>query len=267
MSSNVQHPNTGTLYLMPNTLDHGTWSGDNAPDIQTVLPLRVIETAARLEHWVVENAKSARSFLKRIHGVMPLLLPLQQLDIQELPRAVKGRSASSHPSTDSAPLNALLAPALSGHDIGLMSEAGLPAVADPGNTVVSAAHRLGIRVVSLSGPSSLMLALASSGLDGQSFSFVGYIPTEATERMKRIKHLEQLSRQQHQTQLLIETPYRNEALWKALMEGLQPSTLLHVSVGLTLPQGWSKTQTVQKWRQTPGALPSDVPAVFAFLAA
>jgi 16S rRNA (cytidine1402-2'-O)-methyltransferase len=252
----------GTLYLVPNTLDHGTWSGETAPDIRDTLPARSLRIAAQLGHWVAENPKSARAFLKRVHSATALAQPLQAITIIELPRAQKGHGAPSVPPNTIDPL---LAPALAGHDLGLISEAGLPAVADPGNALVLAAHRLGVPVVALSGPSSLMLALASSGLDGQCFAFVGYVPSEATERARRLKALEQVSRSLKQTQLLIETPYRNEVLLKALLEHLQPTTRLSISVGLTLPGGWSRTATVSDWRKQPGSLPSDVPAVFAFL--
>jgi 16S rRNA (cytidine1402-2'-O)-methyltransferase len=121
-------------------------------------------------------------------------------------------------------------------------------------------------VLPLPGPSSLVLALAASGLHGQSFAFVGYLPVDATERGQRIRDLEQLSRKAHQTQLVIETPYRNAALWQALLQHLQGTTLLSVSCGLTLAQGWSRTDAVARWRQTPLALPDNVPAVFSWLA-
>ena len=252
----------GTLYLVPNTLDHGTWSGETAPDIRDTLPARTLQIASQLGHWVAENPKSARAFLKRVHSVTALAQPMQAIAIIELPRAPKGHGVQLVPPEA---IDALLAPALAGHDLGLISEAGLPAVADPGNAVVLAAHRLEVPVVALSGPSSLMLALASSGLDGQCFAFVGYVPSEATERTRRLKALEQVSRTLKQTQLLIETPYRNEVLLRALLEHLQPTTRLSISVGLTLPGGWSRTALVCEWRKQPCSLPANVPAVFAFL--
>ena len=248
----------GSLYLVPNTLDLGAAA---APRVQDVLPLSVIETAARLTHWVAENAKTTRAFLKRVDAVVPLLQPLQALAIAELPRPRKG--ARDAPAAD---LGVLLAPALQGHDIGLISEAGLPAVADPGAALVQAAHAAGIRVVALAGPSALVLALAASGLNGQSFAFVGYLPVESDARAARIRDLEALSRRAGQTQLMIETPYRNEALLGALLTHLQPSTRLSVSCGLTLPEGFTRTDTVQAWRSRPTALPADVPAVFSLLA-
>jgi 16S rRNA (cytidine1402-2'-O)-methyltransferase len=250
----------GRLYLVPNTLDFGLHDRP-LPDIREVLPLGALQVAARLTHWVAENAKTTRAFLKRVNDVVPLSQPLQALQIVELPRPPKGRTAA--PAPDLAPL---LDPATQGHDIGLSSEAGLPAVADPGAALVSAAHRRGIEVVPLSGPSSLLMALAASGLNGQSFAFVGYLPVDAAERAARIRELEAGSRRAAQTQLVIETPYRNAALLDALLTQLQPATRLSVSCGLTLPEGWTRSDSVAGWRKAPRALPADVPAVFAFQA-
>jgi 16S rRNA (cytidine1402-2'-O)-methyltransferase len=160
----------------------------------------------------------------------------------------------------------LLAPTLEGHDVGLVSEAGLPAVADPGAELVRAAHAQGVTVMPLSGPSALILAVAASGLNGQSFAFVGYLPTDATARTQRLRELETHSRRWQQTQLLIETPYRNAAMAQALLTSLHPDTWLSISCGLTLAGGSTRTQRVAKWRSAPPTLPADVPAVFAFLA-
>jgi 16S rRNA (cytidine1402-2'-O)-methyltransferase len=250
---------SGALYLVPNTLDLG--ARDAAADLQDVLPLGVIRIAARLSHWVAENAKSTRAFLKRVDAVVPLMQPLQALSIVELPRPQKGA-----PRAAAAPMDHLLAPALQGHDLGLISEAGLPAVADPGAGLVQAAHGLGVRVIALPGASSLLLAVAASGLNGQSFAFVGYLPVESAERGSRIRELEGLSRRQSQTQLMIETPYRNEALLGALLAHLQADTRLSVSCGLTLAGGFTRTDTVAAWKSRPTALPADVPAVFSLLA-
>jgi 16S rRNA (cytidine1402-2'-O)-methyltransferase len=244
---------------MPNTLDFGV---DDGLDLREVLPEGVLQQAARLTHWAVENAKTARSLLKRVNALHPLTQPLQSLDIQELPRPPKGRPSGD----DSAAWRALLAPALAGKDLGLLSEAGLPAVADPGARLVALAHEAGLEVVALSGPSSLLLALAASGLNGQSFAFVGYLPVEAAARSARIRELEALSGRQAQTQLIIETPYRNEALRQALLAALKPGTRLSISVGLTLPGGWSRTATVADWKRGGYVLPDKVPAVFALLA-
>ncbi len=250
----------GRLLLVPNALDFGVIAPAQAPDLNDVLPLGVIRTAARLDHWVAENARSTRAFLKRVDAIVPLARPLQEISIIELPRPAKGRPG---PAVDPAPL---LAPALQGADIGLISEAGLPAVADPGATLVRAAHALGIVVTPLAGPSSLLLALAASGLNGQSFAFVGYLPVDAAERAGRIRELETLSRRTGQTQLMIETPYRNEALLAALLAHLQEATRVSVSCALTLPGGFTRTDAVERWKAVPTRLAADKPAVFALLA-
>lgn len=253
---------TGTLYLVPNTLDLGAVDPAAPPAVDDTVPHGSLRTAASLAHWVAENAKTTRAFLKRVHALVPLEQPLQSLDIVELPRPAKGA-----PATAAAPnLSALLAPALAGHDMGLISEAGLPAVADPGAALVAAAHAAGIPVQPLSGPSSLMLALAASGLNGQSFAFVGYLPVEAAARSSRVREIEALSRRQQQTQLVIETPYRNAALLGALLATLAPTTRLSISVGLTLPGGWTRSASVADWKRQPPALPDRTPAVFCLLA-
>ncbi|MEY2892506.1 MAG: hypothetical protein RJA98_2414 [Pseudomonadota bacterium] len=254
-------PTTGTLYLMPNTLDFGI--DGPAPDLQEVLPLGVIRIAAGLTHWVAENAKTARAFLKRVDAVVPLSTPLQQLSMVEMPRPPKGGKAPAGAAT--SPWPALLAPALQGHALGVISEAGLPAIADPGAQLVAAAHAAGLTVRPLSGPSSLLMALAASGLNGQSFAFVGYLPTDATQRSARIRELEALSRRAGQSQLMIETPYRNQALLEALVATLQPGTQLSVSGGLTMGAEFTRSGPVSAWRSRPCTLPNDVPAVFALL--
>lgn len=248
----------GRLLLVPNTLDFGV-DGD-LPELVESLPLGAIRTAARLEHWIAESAKTTRAFLKRVDAVVPLARPLQEIAIVELPRPPKGRASAS---IDAA---RLLAPVRGGADVGLISEAGLPAVADPGAAVVAAAHAADIEVVVLAGPSSLLLALAASGLNGQSFAFVGYLPVDAGARAARIRELEALSRRTGQTQLMIETPYRNEALLGALLATLNEGTHLSVSCGLTLPAGFTRSASVARWRAQPTALPPDRPAVFALLA-
>ncbi|RVT49449.1 SAM-dependent methyltransferase [Rubrivivax albus] len=248
----------GTLFLVPNTLDLGL---PPAP-VDDVLPAVVLRTAARLHHWAAEDAKTARAFLKRVDALVPLAAPLQQLSIVELPRPRKG----SREPVPGAAWQALLAPALAGEDIGLISEAGLPAIADPGAALVAAAHAAGVPVHPLVGPSALMLALAASGLEGQSFAFVGYPPQDPTARAARLRELEALSRRHRQTQLMIETPYRNEALLQALLEVLAPETWLSVSAGLTTAAAFTRSAAVSAWRQAPSTLPLRVPAVFALLA-
>lgn len=255
----------GRLVLVPNTLDLGT----EATPIEQVLSAGVLQRAARLQHWVVENAKTSRALLKRIGAVHPLAAPLQDLSLQELPRPRKGA-----PQAEAEPQawQALLAPALAGHDVGLLSDAGLPAVADPGAMLVAAAHRLGLVVEPLPGASSLTLALAASGLNGQRFAFEGYLPQQADERLHRVRELENRSRREGQTQVVIETPYRNATLLAALMQALQPATRLSVACGLTSPGGWCRTQTVEAWRRAQQApqwqpMPDRLPAVFMWLAA
>lgn len=246
----------GKLFLVPAPLDFGC--SIQAP-LNEVLPLQTLETAARLTHWISENAKSTRAYLKRVNELHPLATTLQQLQIQELPHAVhkKGDHAGEY---DAKPL---LAPALKGFDMGLVSEAGMPAVADPGSSVVRAAHDLGIAVVPLVGPVSLLLALAASGLNGQNFAFVGYLPQEAGQRRERIRQLESMAQKTGQTQLFIETPYRNTALLQALLQSLQPGTRLAVSVGLTLDAQSNQCMTVKNWRAAKSMPNLQLPAVFA----
>jgi 16S rRNA (cytidine1402-2'-O)-methyltransferase len=254
----------GRLLLIPNTLDLGCVAeGQPAPDLRDVIPMAAVLAASRLQHWVAENAKTTRAFLKRVDAIAPLSNPLQSLDIAVLPRPPKGGAPAQ---AGQAAWDALLAPALAGHDLGLISEAGLPGVADPGAALVLAAHRHGVPVLPMSGPSSIVLAVAASGLNGQSFAFLGYLPTDQAQRLARIKELEHHSRKQRQTQLVIETPYRNGALAQALIQALAPETLLSFSVGLTLQDGWCQTRSVAQWRQAPPVLPDHIPAVFAWLA-
>jgi len=255
-------PKRGSLVLVPNTLQSPT-GRDNAIDVLQTLPLGTIREAARIAHWVVENAKAARAFLKGVDAVEKLGTPLQAQSIVELPRPLKGKP----PRSVARPMDALIAPLLAGHDVGLLSEAGLPAVADPGTDMVAYAHESGIIVRVLSGPSAITLALAASGLNGQCFAFVGYLPADGGARAMRIRELESRSRREQQTQLAIETPYRNRALFSALVAVLAPTTRLSVSVGLLLPDAWSRTASVARWRENPPAMPRDVPAVFGWLAA
>jgi len=256
-------PTVGRLVLVPNTLDLGA----EATPITEVLSQGALQRAAGLTHWAVENAKATRAFLKRVGEVVPLSQPLQALDVRELPRPRKGATT---PTVDSREWQALLAPALAGQDVGLLSDAGLPAVADPGASLVAAAHELGLTVEPLPGASSLTLALAASGLNGQRFAFEGYLPQAADERAQRVRELETRSRREGQTQVVIETPYRNAQLLAALVQLLQPTTRLSVACGLTSPGGWCRSLPVSRWRQ-PGqivlpTLPADLPAVFLWLA-
>ena len=250
---------SGSLVLMPNALDLGA----GEVPLADVLPAGVIARAAAITHWAAEDARSARAFLKRVALITPLAVPLQGMQITELPRPRKG----SREPVPAAHWRALLQPALDGHDLGLISEAGLPAVADPGALLVAAAHDAGVPVLALPGPSSLLLALAASGMNGQSFAFVGYPPQDAAARTARLRELEALSRRLGQTQILIETPYRNAALLGALVEALAPATRLSVSCGLTLADGWSRSDRIAGWRARPLQMPDRMPAVFCLLAA
>ena len=220
---------TGILYLIPNTL------GGNALD--HIIPDLVQAQTARLDYFVAENAKTARAFLKMIAIRHPLAKTLQEIEIGEL-----------NVNTPAQALAGLLAPLLAGRDAGLVSEAGVPAVADPGADLVRLAHQHGIKVRPLVGPSSLLLAVMASGLNGQSFAFNGYLPTDAALRAKRIKELEARSRTDRQTQLLIETPYRNAAMLEALVHTCLPSTLICVATDLSLDSESVQTMNALKWK-------------------
>ena len=251
----------GTLYLVPAPLDFGC---DDMTPLTDVLPEGTLRQVARITHWVSENAKSCRAYLKRVDALYPLATPLQQQHIAELPREVhkKGdHGGATHARFDA---KGLLAPLAQGLDMGLVSEAGMPAVADPGSSVVRAAHDLGARVAPLVGPVSLLLALAASGLNGQSFAFVGYLPQDADARARRIAQLEALALKSGQTQLFIETPYRNAALWQALLQQLQPATRLARASGLTLAAQQVACRSVRDWRASHAAPPEkQSPTVFA----
>ncbi|MDD5479753.1 SAM-dependent methyltransferase [Rhodoferax sp.] len=246
----------GKLYLVPAPLDFGC---DQATDLQASMPLGTLQQAASLSHWVCENAKTARAYLKRIHDITPLCQPIQAMSLVELPREVHKKG--DHQGQFDA--RGLLAPALQGHDLGLISEAGMPAIADPGASVVRAAHDAGLQVCPLVGPVSLLLALAASGLNGQNFAFVGYLPQDAQERCARLRDLEALALKTGQTQLFIETPYRNAVMLAALKHTLQPHTRLAISSGLTMAQASIISHPVKHWKQSTAVLDNAIPAVFA----
>ena len=245
----------GRLYLVPAPLDFGC---DDLAPLQDVMPLATIEVAAQLQHWICENAKSTRAYLKRVGELQPLKNQLQALQIQELPREVHKKGDHTG-NFDARPL---LAAALQGKDIGLVSEAGMPAIADPGSSVVRAAHDLGLQVVPLTGPMSLMLALAASGLNGQSFAFVGYLPQDPPGRTQRIRELESLALKTGQSQIFIETPYRNAALLQALLQTLQGNARLALSCGLTLNAAWNFSAQVNHWKKDKPIAPLNLPTVF-----
>ena len=234
----------GTLYLIPVPL------GDIPAE--AVLPPPVCQQVRQLSHFVAEHAKSARVFFKSIG--MPR--PIQEISVQEL---------NEHTRADA--LSGLLEPLRQGHDIGLVSEAGCPAVADPGADLVRLAQREGIRVVPLIGPSSMLLALMASGLSGQRFAFHGYLPAKEEERSKRLRELETESRRQGCTQMFIETPYRNRQMLESLLKHCSPGTLLCLASDLTLPSEAVETRSIAEWRKQ-ADLPDleRRPTVFLFLA-
>ena len=246
----------GRLYLVPAPLDFGC---ESTAALEEVMPMGTLKIAAQLNHWICENAKSTRAYLKRVDLLVPLDTPIQSQQITELPRQVH-KKGDHLGDFDAKPL---LACALQGHDVGLVSEAGMPAVADPGSSVVRAAHSLGMTVVPLTGPVSLLLALAASGLNGQNFAFVGYLPQDSAERSKRIRELESLAARTGQTQIFIETPYRNAALLQALLQTLQANTRLAVSSGLTLATAQSRSAPVSQWKKQAGGPNNSTPAVYA----
>ena len=247
----------GKLYLVPTPLDF--LCATQVP-LNHVLPVGTVRAASQIDHWIGENAKSTRAFLKRIDLELALKTPLQAQTITELPRQVH-KKGDLKAGGDMRPL---LQAALQGHDIGLLSEAGMPAVADPGSSVVRAAHDLGLQVRPLVGPSALLLALAASGLNGQQFAFLGYLPQDAAERDTRLKALEKHALKTGETQVFIETPYRNAAMLSGLLGSLQASTRLAVCSHLTLPEMRIQSHSVADWKRHPEAPDKNTPAVFAF---
>lgn len=250
----------GKLYLVPAPLDFGCATQSPITD---VLPELTLRTAARLQHWVCENAKSTRAYLKRVDEHTPLAVPIQQMQLQELSREAHKKGDHGGKGAAVFDAKALLTPALTGHDMGLVSEAGMPAVADPGSSIVRAAHDAGIAVIPLVGPVSLLMTLAASGLNGQNFAFVGYLPQDAAQRIQRIKELEQLAQRHNQAQLFIETPYRNPAMWQALLHSLQPTTRIAMASGLTLENASIQSRSAKDWKRLGTEPDNRTPVVFA----
>jgi 16S rRNA (cytidine1402-2'-O)-methyltransferase len=234
---------SGTLYLIPCTL------GDTPAG--QVLPQHVIDIARKLKHFVVEQPRTARQFLSALKHEQP---------IQSLHFATLNEHTAAKELAD------LLAPLLAGEDVGIISEAGCPGIADPGADLVNLAHRSGIRVVPLVGPSSILLALMASGLNGQCFAFHGYLPIAEADRNKTIASLEAESARRNQTQMLIETPYRNEKMFGALLSHCRPQTLLCVSSDITLPTEQIRTCTVAQWKSLPMPQLNKRPSLFLLLA-
>jgi 16S rRNA (cytidine1402-2'-O)-methyltransferase len=232
----------GILYLIPCTL------GDTAAE--QVLPQHVIGVARKLQHFVVEQPKTARQFLSALKHVQPI----QTLHFATL---------NEHTAANELP--GLLAPLLAGHDVGIISEAGCPGIADPGANLVNLAHRNGIRVVPLVGPSSILLALMASGLNGQCFAFHGYLPIAETDKNKAIVTLEAESIKRKQTQLFIETPYRNDRMLGALLAQCRPETLLCVATDITLPSEQIQTRSIAQWKSQPIPQLNKRPSLFLLL--
>jgi 16S rRNA (cytidine1402-2'-O)-methyltransferase len=233
----------GTLYLLPVTL------GDD--QLTRTLPADVIGLAQRLDTFVVENEKTARRFL----GLIKTIKPVRELEMLLL---------NEH--TDDKALPALLSPLLAGKDVGLMSEAGCPGIADPGAKLAELAHRKGIRVVPLVGPSSILLGLMASGLNGQRFTFLGYLPSDKAERIKALKALEQNSQRLGETQIFIETPYRNQHMLEDILSHCQSQTRLCIASNVSLEQELIISRPIAEWRKS--TLPDlhKQPTVFLLLA-
>ena len=237
-------PQRGSLYLVPVALgEHTPWAH--------FLPAQAQAITAGLRHFVVETARAARAHLKQLDYPHPL----RETDIRELPAE----------AADAA-LDALLAPALAGADLGLLSDAGCPAVADPGARLVARAHALGIRVVPLVGPSSILLGLMGSGLNGQSFAFHGYLPVAEGKRDAALRTLEDESRRLGRTQIFIETPYRNERMFEALLRTLKPETRLCVACELNTAGELLLTRPVREWKKAARPALARRPALFLLLA-
>ncbi|MGB5377648.1 SAM-dependent methyltransferase [Muriicola sp.] len=232
----------GKLFLIPTTL------GETEP--LEVLPISIKRAIESIDYFIVENEKTARHFIKKI-------LPRKSQPDLHLEQLNK--------FTEPERIPAFLDPCMNGLNIGVLSEAGCPGVADPGADVVRLAHAKGIQVVPLVGPSSILLALMASGLNGQNFAFNGYLPIEAGERKKSLKMLEKLSKERNQTQLFMETPYRNDKLFLDVTKYLSPDTLLCLAADITLPTEFISTKTIAEWRHQSPELHKR-PAIFLILA-
>ena len=234
--------NKGKLYLIPSPL------GENDPS--EVIPTPVLKSLEGFRTFVVEEVRTVRRYLSRAG----LKGKIGELEFHEL---------NEH--TDAATVESYLRLFDNGNDVALISEAGLPAVADPGAQLVALAHRHDIEVIPAVGPSSLMLALMASGLNGQSFAFTGYIPAKTEERRARLRQLEKLSGQLRQTQILIETPYRNDSLFSDILSVCASGTRICVAANITMPDAYIKTMTVGEWKKK-GLTIGKRPCVFLMLA-
>ena len=232
----------GRLYLIPSPL------GENEPS--EVIPMPVLESLKGFRTFVVEEIRTARRYLSKA-GLKGQIGDLQFFELNE--------------HTDHATVEGYLKLFDGGNDVALISEAGLPAVADPGAQLVALAHKKGIEVIPAVGPSSLMLALMASGLNGQSFAFCGYIPAKTDERKSRLKTLEKVSAQLKQTQIIIETPYRNDSMFADMISTCAPSTRICVAANITMPDAYIKTKTAGEWKKS-GLTIGKRPCVFLLLA-
>lgn len=232
----------GKLYLIPSPL------GDNDP--AEVIPAPTLALLQGIRRYVVEEVRTARRYLSRA-GLKGRIAELEFHELNE--------------HTTQQEVEALAALFDDGQDVGLISEAGLPAVADPGAALVALCHRRGITVVPQVGPSSLMLALMASGLNGQSFAFCGYLPAKTEERRSAVKAIEKTSQAHRQTQIVIETPYRNDALFSDLLQACRPSTRICVAADITLPEAYIRTKTVNEWKKE-NLIIGKRPCVFLILA-
>jgi 16S rRNA (cytidine1402-2'-O)-methyltransferase len=218
----------GVIYMIPCPIndERGVWD---------VLPKANLDVMNSLDYFIVENTRSARRFLSKA-GVERRIEELEFVELNE------------H-TTSAAEIEKMLKPVLAGRSAGVISEAGVPGVADPGADIVALAHRKGVKVVPLVGPSSILMSVMASGLNGQSFAFVGYIPVKDGERAKRIKELERRAKEENQAQLFIEAPYRNVKLFEALVKSLAPKLRLTIAADITSPAEYIKTLTVEEWRK------------------
>ena len=232
----------GKLYLIPSPL------GENDP--MEVIPLPVLKSLEGFRTFVVEEVRTARRYLSKA-GLKGRIGELQFFELNE--------------HTEQSTIESYLKLFDGGNDVALISEAGLPAVADPGAQLVALAHRHGIEVIPAVGPSSLMMSLMASGLNGQSFAFCGYIPAKTDERRSRLKTLEKISRQLKQTQIIIETPYRNDSLFKDILSTCAASTRLCIAANITMPDAYIKTKTVAQWKKEDITI-GKRPCVFLILA-
>ena len=218
----------GTIYMIPCPIS-------DERDVWDVLPKANLDVMNSLDYFIVENTRSARRFLSRA-GVARRIEELEFVELNE------------H-TTSSGDVERMFKPVLEGRSAGVISEAGVPGVADPGADIVALAHRKGVRVVPLVGPSSILMSVMASGLNGQSFAFVGYLPIKEGERLKRLKELERRALQERQAQLFIEAPYRNVKLFETMLKTLQPNIRLTVATDITSPEEFILTLEVAEWRK------------------